>query len=126
MAEIQIKRALLSVTDKTGLVDFASYLSENGVELISTGGTAQTIRDAGINVVEVSDFTGSPEILGGRVKTLHPKIHGGILARRDHDDDQSEMAENDIRLTFTTSKKRYVAETILRLALRISISVALR
>ena len=87
MAEIQIKRALLSVTDKTGLVDFASYLSESGVELISTGGTAQTIRDAGINVVEVSDFTGSPEILGGRVKTLQPKIHVGILARRDHEDD---------------------------------------
>ena len=92
MADIQIKRALLSVTDKTGLIDFARYLSENGVELLSTGGTAQTIRDADIDVVEVSDFTGSPEILGGRVKTLHPKIHGGILARRDHNDDQTEMA----------------------------------
>lgn len=96
MADSQIKRALLSVTDKTGLVEFARYLSDNGVELLSTGGTATTMREAGIAVVEVSEFTGSPEILGGRVKTLHPKIHGGILARRGHDDDQSEMAANDI------------------------------
>lgn len=96
MANTSIKRALLSVTDKTGLVEFATFLHESGVELLSTGGTAATMKDAGIPVVEVSEFTGSPEILGGRVKTLHPKIHGGILARRDRDDDQSEMEENDI------------------------------
>lgn len=96
MADTPIKRALLSVTDKTGLVEFAKFLNHNGVELLSTGGTAATMRDAGIPVVEVSDFTGSPEILGGRVKTLHPKIHGGILARRNIDSDRSEMAENDI------------------------------
>ncbi len=114
MADIQIKRALLSVTDKTRLVDFARYLSENGVELLSTGGTAQTIRDAGIDVVEVSDFTGSPEILGGRVKTLHPKIHGGILARRDHDDDQSEMAENDIRPIDLITVNLYAFEETVR------------
>ena len=96
MADIKIKRALLSVTDKTGLPEFAQFLHSNGVELLSTGGTAKTIGDAGLPVVEVSEFTGSPEILGGRVKTLHPKIHGGILARRDHDSDQSEMEENDI------------------------------
>ncbi|MEC7304035.1 MAG: bifunctional phosphoribosylaminoimidazolecarboxamide formyltransferase/IMP cyclohydrolase, partial [Pseudomonadota bacterium] len=96
MADTKINRALLSVTDKTGLAEFAYFLHDNGVELLSTGGTAKTISDAGIPVVEVSEFTGSPEILGGRVKTLHPKIHGGILARRDRDDDQSEMAENDI------------------------------
>ena len=114
MADIQIKRALLSVTDKTGLIDFASYLSENGIELLSTGGTAQTIRDAGINVVEVSDFTGSPEILGGRVKTLHPKIHGGILARRDRNDDQSEMAENDIRQIDLIAVNLYAFEETVR------------
>ena len=114
MADIQIKRALLSVTDKTGLVDFARYLSENGVELLSTGGTAKTIREAGIDVVEVSDFTGSPEILGGRVKTLHPKIHGGILARRDHDDDQSEMAENDIRPIDLIAVNLYAFEETVR------------
>ena len=114
MADIQIKRALLSVTDKTGLIDFASYLNENGVELLSTGGTAQTIRDAGINVVEVSDFTGSPEILGGRVKTLHPKIHGGILARRDHNDDQTEMAENDIRQIDLIAVNLYAFEETVR------------
>lgn len=96
MADTPIKRALLSVTDKTGLTEFAQFLHDNDVELLSTGGTAKTIRDAGIPVVEVSEFTGSPEILGGRVKTLHPKIHGGILARRDDDGDKSEMAENDI------------------------------
>jgi phosphoribosylaminoimidazolecarboxamide formyltransferase/IMP cyclohydrolase len=78
-----IKRALLSVSDKTGLVDFARALHALGVELLSTGGTARAIREAGIPVVEVADYTGFPEMLDGRVKTLHPKIHGGILARRD-------------------------------------------
>ena len=96
MADIKIKRALLSVTDKTGLQEFAQFLHDHGVELLSTGGTAKTISDAGLPVIEVSEYTGSPEILGGRVKTLHPKIHGGILARRDHGGDQSEMDENDI------------------------------
>ena len=97
MADTPIKRALLSVTDKTGIKDFAQFLSDRGVELLSTGGTAKAIREAGISVVEVSDFTGFPEILGGRVKTLHPKIHGGILARRDHENDQSDIEEHDIR-----------------------------
>ena len=78
-----IKRALLSVSDKTGLVDFARALNEQGIELLSTGGTAKAIREAGIPVVEVADYTGFPEMLDGRVKTLHPKIHGGILGRRD-------------------------------------------
>jgi phosphoribosylaminoimidazolecarboxamide formyltransferase/IMP cyclohydrolase len=78
-----IKRALLSVSDKTGLIDFARDLSAAGVELLSTGGTAKAIRDAGIPVIEVADYTGFPEMLDGRVKTLHPKIHGGILGRRD-------------------------------------------
>ncbi len=81
---IMIKRALLSVSDKTGLIDFARALSAQGVELLSTGGTAKAIRDAGLPVKDVSEFTGFPEMLDGRVKTLHPKVHAGILAVRDN------------------------------------------
>src|SRR5947209_12528894 len=77
-----ISRALLSVTDKTGLVDFARKLAAMNVELVSTGGTAKALRDAGIAVRDVSELTGFPEMLDGRVKTLHPKVHGGILHRR--------------------------------------------
>ena len=76
----QIKRALLSVTDKTGLVEFARALAGSGVELVSTGGTAQALRDAGLTVRDICDLTGFPEMLDGRVKTLHPKVHGGIAA----------------------------------------------
>ncbi|MEM8875839.1 MAG: hypothetical protein AAGD32_16450 [Planctomycetota bacterium] len=90
-----IKRALLSVSDKTGLVEFAKALHEEfGVELLSTGGTARTLREAGLPVTDVSEVTGFPEIMAGRVKTLHPKIHGGILARRGTDD--AVMAEHGI------------------------------
>ncbi|MFA5829007.1 MAG: bifunctional phosphoribosylaminoimidazolecarboxamide formyltransferase/IMP cyclohydrolase [Candidatus Gracilibacteria bacterium] len=78
-----IKRALISVSDKTGLVEFAQVLAKGGVEILSTGGTAKALKEAGIKVTEVSDFTGFPEILDGRVKTLHPKIHGGLLALRE-------------------------------------------
>ncbi|CAN5522151.1 bifunctional phosphoribosylaminoimidazolecarboxamide formyltransferase/IMP cyclohydrolase [soil metagenome] len=78
-----MRRALISVSDKTGVVDFARGLQDAGVELLSTGGTATAIRDAGIEVTEVSEFTGSPEILGGRVKTLHPRLHAALLAKRD-------------------------------------------
>ena len=80
---MKIQRALLSVSDKAGLVDFARALAAGGVELLSTGGTAKALRDAGLTVIDVSEYTGFPEMLDGRVKTLHPKIHGGILARRD-------------------------------------------
>ena len=90
------RRALLSVSDKTGLVDLARGLSEAGVELISTGGTAKALRDAGLTVTDVSEVTGHPEIMGGRVKTLHPKVHGGILGRRDHEGDAADMAANGI------------------------------
>lgn len=79
--------ALLSVSDKSGLLEFAAALNERGVRLLSTGGTARALREGGLEVVEVSEHTGFPEIMGGRVKTLHPKIHGGILARRDVDAD---------------------------------------
>lgn len=81
-----IKRALISVSDKTGVVDFAKTLQELHVEILSTGGTAKLLADNGISVIEVSDYTGFPEMMDGRVKTLHPKIHGGILARRGIDD----------------------------------------
>ena len=78
-----IRRALLSVSDKTGLLPFAQALARHGVELLSTGGTARTLREAGLTVIEVSDYTGFPEMMDGRIKTLHPKVHGGLLARRD-------------------------------------------
>lgn len=91
-----IKRALISVTDKTGLIEFAKGLSDAGIEILSTGGTAKTMREAGVNVTDVAEYTGSPEIMNGRVKTLHPKIHGGILAVRGNKDHESEMKENGI------------------------------
>lgn len=89
---IRVRRALISVSDKAGVVDFARGLSELGVEIISTGGTAAEIRDAGIEVTDVAEFTGSPEILDGRVKTLHPRLHAALLARRD---DSAHMATLD-------------------------------
>ncbi|MBN1477903.1 bifunctional phosphoribosylaminoimidazolecarboxamide formyltransferase/IMP cyclohydrolase, partial [Candidatus Sumerlaeota bacterium] len=82
-----VRRALLSVSDKTGLVDFARRLSAAGLELVASGGTKRHLEEAGLDVREVSEITQSPEVLGGRVKTLHPAIHGGILARRDLADD---------------------------------------
>jgi phosphoribosylaminoimidazolecarboxamide formyltransferase/IMP cyclohydrolase len=91
-----IRRALLSVTDKTGLVEFASALAGHGVELISTGGTARALRDAGLSVKDISDLTGFPEMLDGRVKTLHPKVHGGILHIRDNPAHQAAIAEHGI------------------------------
>jgi len=91
-----IKRALLSVSDKTGLIDFARALAAQGVELLSTGGTAKALRDAAIPVTEVADYTGFPEMLDGRVKTLHPKIHGGILGRRDLPEHVAAMNRNNI------------------------------
>src|SRR3546814_7635825 len=80
-----IKRALVSVSDKAGLVEFGRFLSSRGVEILSTGGSAKALAAAGVPVIEVAAHTGFPEIMDGRVKTLHPKIHGGILARRDLD-----------------------------------------
>src|SRR5215831_6399572 len=93
----RVARALLSVSDKTGLVELARGLARHGVELVASGGTASALRDAGLAVVEVADLTQSPEMLGGRVKTLHPRIHGGLLARRDLASDQRDMADNQIR-----------------------------
>ncbi len=93
---IKIKRALISVTDKSGLAELAEGLSRFGVELISTGGTARAIRESGAEVKDVAQVTGFPEMLEGRVKTLHPKIHGGILARRDSDDHLAQLEEAGI------------------------------
>ena len=84
MELLPIRRALLSVTDKSELVEFAAFLAAQGVELVSTGGTFKALQAAGLPVTEVSVLTGFPEILGGRVKTLHPKVHGGILADKDN------------------------------------------
>ncbi|MEM7192029.1 MAG: bifunctional phosphoribosylaminoimidazolecarboxamide formyltransferase/IMP cyclohydrolase [Pseudomonadota bacterium] len=92
----KITRALISVSDKTGLVDFAHALAKHDVTLVSTGGTARTLRDAGLDVVDVAEVTGSPEMMDGRVKTLHPKIHGGLLAVRDKADHLEAMESHDI------------------------------
>ena len=97
MDNLPIKRALLSVTDKTGLVDLAGFLVERGVELVSTGGTEKVLQQAGLPVTAVSRVTGFPEILGGRVKTLHPFIHGGILANKDNSEHMRALQECDIR-----------------------------
>ncbi len=91
-----IKRALISVSDKTGIEEFARTLSERGVDILSTGGTARLLRDAGIPVRDVADYTGFPEMMDGRVKTLNPKVHGGILARRDNEGDLASMQEHGI------------------------------
>jgi phosphoribosylaminoimidazolecarboxamide formyltransferase / IMP cyclohydrolase len=93
----RIQRAILSVTDKTGLVDFARKLAGMGVELISTGGTAKLLRDAGVSVRDISELTGFPEMLDGRVKTLHPKVHGGILHRRENAKHRTAVVEHGIQ-----------------------------
>src|SRR5262245_2101785 len=93
----RISRALLSVSDKTGLVDFARALAAHGIELVSTGGTRIALAEAGLKVLDVAEITGFPEMMDGRVKTLHPKVHGGLLAIRDNASHQSAMAENGIR-----------------------------
>jgi phosphoribosylaminoimidazolecarboxamide formyltransferase / IMP cyclohydrolase len=92
----KITRAVISVSDKEGIADFAKGLSDLGIEILSTGGTAKKLRDEGIEVKDISEYTGSPEILGGRVKTLHPKLHGGILALRNDSTHTKQMEDNDI------------------------------
>src|SRR5690606_21245736 len=93
---VKIKRALISLSDKTGAVEFAAELSRLGVELISTGGTAKSLREAGLTVTDVSTVTGFPEMMDGRVKTLHPKIHGAFLALRDNAEHVASMQEHGI------------------------------
>ncbi len=93
----RIERALLSVSDKNGLVEFAKALADHGIELVSTGGTAKALKDAGLKVLDVSELTGFPEMMDGRVKTLHPKVHGGLLAMRDNKEHAGAMAQHGIK-----------------------------
>src|SRR5690554_3941259 len=93
---MKIQTALISVSDKSGIVDFAQALASRGVRILSTGGTARLLSEAGLQVTEVAQHTGSPEILDGRVKTLHPKIHGGLLARRDSDEHMQTLEDHGI------------------------------
>lgn len=96
MENIAVRRALLSVWDKTGIIDFARGLKELGVEILSTGGTARALAEAGIEIKEVDHFTGFPEMLDGRVKTLHPRVHAGILHRRDDEIHLATMEEHGL------------------------------
>ncbi|NHZ70427.1 MAG: bifunctional phosphoribosylaminoimidazolecarboxamide formyltransferase/IMP cyclohydrolase, partial [Proteobacteria bacterium] len=97
MTRIAVGRALISVSDKRGLTPFAEALVNHGVEIVSSGGTADHLANAGIPVTRVEDVTGAPEMLGGRVKTLHPKIHGGILADLGKDDHKQDLADNGVQ-----------------------------
>jgi phosphoribosylaminoimidazolecarboxamide formyltransferase/IMP cyclohydrolase len=92
----KIKRAILSVSNKKGIAEFARAINSMGIEILSTGGTAKALRDAGIPVKDVSEHTGFPEMLDGRVKTLHPRIHGGLLSRRDNPKDMEEIKKHGI------------------------------
>ena len=96
MTNVTIRRALLSVSDKTGLMELGQALAASGVELVSTGGTAKALRDAGLTVMDISELTGFPEMMDGRVKTLHPKVHGGLLAVRDNPEHAAAMAAHQI------------------------------
>ena len=93
----KIERAIISVTDKAGVVDFAKSLSRFGVEILSTGGTAKAMREGGVTVKDISEYTGFPEMLDGRVKTLHPKVHGGLLGMRDNPEHVKMMQEHGIQ-----------------------------
>src|SRR5512144_2571585 len=94
--DVKIKTALISVSDKTGVVEFAQRLSEMGVKIISTGGTSKALAEAGVEVTPIEKVTGFPEMMDGRVKTLHPKIHGGLLSLRDKADHKAAMKEHGI------------------------------
>ncbi len=93
----KVSTAHISVTDKSGMVEFARSLERLGIEILSTGGTARTIRDGGIQVLDISEYTGFPEMMDGRVKTLHPKVHGGLLGRRDNQQDIQMMGIHGIK-----------------------------
>lgn len=110
-----IERALLSVSDKTGLAEFAAGLAELGVELISTGGTARALRESGLAVRDVAEVTGFPEMMDGRVKTLHPRVHGGLLARRDRPEHLAACEEHGIPLIDLVAVNLYpFQETVAR------------
>ena len=96
MSDVKIRRAILSVSDKTGVIDLGKALTKLGIEILSTGGTASILREGGVSVTDVADYTSAPEILGGRVKTLHPIIHGGLLARENLQEDCKELSAENI------------------------------
>src|ERR1041385_6043664 len=111
----KIERALVSVSDKTGIVDFARALTELNVQIISSGGTAKALRESGIAVTDISDLTGFPEMMDGRVKTLHPRVHGGLLAVRDNPEHVAAMEQHDIKTIDMVVVSLYpFAETIRR------------
>ena len=93
---VRIRTALISVSDKRGIADFAKGLEELGIKILSTGGTKKELEENGVKVTGISDYTGSPEILGGRVKTLHPSVHAGLLAKLDDDDHVAQLNENGL------------------------------
>src|SRR5210317_912348 len=107
-----IHRALISVSDKEGIVEFATALAERGVELISTGGTHRLLREAGLEVSDVASLTGFPEMMDGRVKTLHPGVHGGLLAIRDNAEHQAAMHEHHIQAIDLLVVNLYPFETV--------------
>ena len=107
---MKIRQALLSVSDKTGVLEFAQGLAAQGVKLLSTGGTAKMLRDAGLTVTEIGDYTGFPEMLDGRVKTLHPKVHGGILGIRGNAEHAATMEKHgDRKSTRLNSSHEFVS-----------------
>src|SRR3546814_5187528 len=106
MSGVRVTRALLSVSDKTGLVALGQALARHGVELLSTGGTAKALREAGLAVKDVSDHTGFPEMMDGRVKTLHPKVHGGLLRSEQHTSELQSLMRISYAV-FCLTKKRH-------------------
>ena len=112
--EVRVRRALLSVSDKTGVVEFARGLAELGIELLSTGGTATALREAGLEVRSIEDFTGFPEIMGGRVKTLHPKLYAGLLALRDDEEHMAAAAEHEVEFVDLVCVNLYPFEATAR------------
>ena len=96
MTDMPIRRALISVSDKSGLVELGKRLADRGIQILSTGGSAAALREAGVSVTDVAEYTGSPEIMDGRVKTLHPKVHGGLLARRGNSGHAAQMDAHGI------------------------------
>ena len=115
MDQVKITRALLSVSDKTGIVELGQALAGHGVELVSTGGTAKALREAGLEVRDISDLTGFPEMMDGRVKTLHPLIHGGLLAVRDDPEHAAAMDTHEIgAIDLLVSNLYPFEETVMR------------
>src|ERR1044071_9907734 len=122
MSDVKISRALLSVSDKTGLAELGRALARHGGELVSTGGTARALREAGLEVRDISDVTGFPEMMDGRVKTLHPRVHGGLLAVRDDPEHAAALDAHEIGpIDLLVSNLYPFEETVMRGASRAEI-----